>query len=35
VVFNVKLSENTEIQGGRLRGKIVGTANGYASLDNL
>jgi VCBS repeat-containing protein len=30
---DVKLSENTEIQGGHLRGKIVGAAN--VKLDNL
>jgi uncharacterized protein YjbI with pentapeptide repeats len=33
IIIDVKLSENTDIQGGRLRGNIVGAAN--ASLDNL
>ena len=32
---DVKLSENTEIEGGRLQGNITGAANGYAQLDNL
>jgi uncharacterized protein YjbI with pentapeptide repeats len=33
IIIDVKLSENTDIQGGSLRGNIVGAAN--ASLDNL
>jgi hypothetical protein len=33
IIIDVTLSENTEIQGGSLRGNIVGAAN--ASLDNL
>jgi uncharacterized protein YkwD/acetyltransferase-like isoleucine patch superfamily enzyme len=32
---DITLAANTEIQGGRLQGNIVGSPNGFAQLDNL
>ncbi len=35
ILENISLSENAVIDGGILQGKIVGSANGFAKLDNL